>query len=122
MSILTYAEYCSFNTGTQISESEFDTLSFYGDMAVSSYILPEFIKNDGVKKAAAMQIALSKESGGIGYYVDISAGSSLASEHLGDYSYSKSFTKNEAQMDNGLFPMVAKLLAPYRVKGVKVQL
>lgn len=124
MSYLTYSEYCDFNTGTYIEESEFDTLSFYAETAISAYIGNDIKIDDTIKRATALQIAQSKGNGGVSYYTELSAHSSLASESLGDYSYSMRTSDNAEQAQYGIFPMVAMLLSPYvrAVKGVDVLL
>lgn len=120
MSILTYEEYCAVPTGTDISESEFDTLSFYADNAVLAYIGTRKI-DDMVKRAAAMQIALSINNGGVDYYTELSKHSDVTSESLGDYSYSKSTTsESKEQSEYGLFPIVVKMLGRSRIEGVNV--
>lgn len=120
MSILTYSEYISYPTGSYIEESEFDTLSFYAETAIRSYIGARET-DETVKRAAAMQIALSHANGGLKYYTDISAYSDVTSEHLGDYSYSKSIkSASKEQSEYGLFPLVVKMLNGNRIEGVDV--
>ena len=122
MSYLTYSEYCSFNTGTTIEEGEFDTLSFYADTAISAYIGEDVKADDTIKRAAALQIAQSKANVGISYYTELSANKSVASESLGDYSYSLKTSDSAEQAEYGLFPIVASLLRKYvrAVEGVNV--
>lgn len=120
MSILTYSEYCSFKTGTDISESEFDTLSFYSESAISSYIKSRKVDST-VKRATAMQIALSVKNGGVEYYADISKHSEVTSEALADYSYSKSVVSDsKEQSEYGLFPIVVKMLSRNNIEAVNV--
>lgn len=120
MSILTYSEYCSFRTGTNISESEFDTLSFYAESAISSYIKSRKVDST-VKRATAMQIALSVKNGGVDYYSELSKHSDVTSENLGDYSYSKSIVSDsKEQSEYGLFPIVVKMLSRDNIEAVNV--
>lgn len=122
MAILTYSEYCDFKTGTDIDESEFDTLLFFAETAVMSYILTDYKPNEDIKRATALQIAMSKRSGGASYYTDISSVITVTSESLGDYSYSGRLTDNAAQRESGLFPVVAGMLKGYRIRAVNVRL
>lgn len=120
MSILTYSEYRTFSTGVDISESEFGTLSFYAESAILSYIKSRKVDST-VKRAAAMQIALSVKNGGVEYYTDISKWSDVTSETLGDYSYSKSVVADsKEQSEYGLFPIVVKMLGKDNIEGVDV--
>ena len=120
MSILTYSEYCDFHTGTDISESEFDTLSFYAETAIISYTKIKKA-DETIKRAMAMQIALSSKNGSVDYYAEISKHSDVTSESLGDYSYSKSIiSDSKEQSEYGLFPIVVQMLGRYRIEGVNV--
>lgn len=119
--ILTYSEYQDFPTGKDISESEFDTLSFYAETAIFAYIGRYAAIDETVKQAAALQIAFSIANGGVDYYNKLSVYSDVTSESLGDYSYSKSVVSNcKEQSEYGLFPIVAKMLGSGRVEGVNV--
>lgn len=119
--ILTYSEYQDFPTGKDISESEFDTLSFYAETAIFAYIGRDAAIDETVKQAAALQIAFSIANGGVDYYNKLSVYSDVTSESLSDYSYSKSVVSNcKEQSEYGLFPIVAKMLGSGRVEGVNV--
>lgn len=126
MAYLTYEEYNSYNTGVEVSESEFAALSFYAETAINTYIGRE-VRPDGIiKQAEALQIALSKTNGGTEYYSDISSGG-MSSVKLGDFSYSVSAADSryrEKQEESGLFPVVQTMLKRYRtaITPVKVRL
>lgn len=125
MSYLTYNEFLSYNTGVEISESEFDTLSFYAETAIDGYLGRKIHPDNQFKLAVATQIALSKQNGGIAYYGDISSASEIVSENLGNYSYSKavkSGSGKSVQSAFGLFPMVTAILSGYLISEVKVKL
>ena len=124
MAYLTYTEFQSYNTGADLTESEFDTLLFYSEMAIDSYLGRTLKSVDStIKKAVAYQIAIAYKNGGTDYYSEIGASSQIASESLGDYSYSlTSATTTSTQSKFGITPIVANMLAPYCIRGVKVRL
>lgn len=123
---ITYEEYQSLNTGVEITQSEFDTLYFYAETAIDCYLGRHFDSvDDTFKRAVALQISTSKESGGIKYYSDNSSNVQLTSESVPDYSYSVSAKSTRSQYNSakdvyGLFPIVAALLQGYFVKAVDV--
>lgn len=125
MAYLTYQEYCAYNTGVTISEEDFAVLYFYAETAIDGYI-GRHIDNpsDKLKKATALQIALSSKSGGVEYYVSSSATTQLTSESVPNYSYSMS-AKTQSQYTAakdvyGIFPSVASLLTEYYIQGIDV--
>lgn len=126
MAYLTYEEYGQYSTGVNLTESEFDTLAFWADTAITAY-LGYVVKNpdETFKIAVALQIALSKQSGGVNYYSAITSGSQSVS--LGDFSYSAGSGTTSKQIEqeaSGLFPNVQSMLARYRrnIAPVEVRL
>ena len=126
MAYLTFAEFSAYKTGVTLTQDEFDTLYFYAETAIDSFIgyhIPEPV-NEKVKKAAAQQIALSQMQGGVSYYSANSGTSQVTSESVPDYSYTvsaKSNTQYTAVKDVfGVFPIVAALLKDYYIQGVEV--
>jgi len=116
VAILTCEEYEQLSTGVSLTEGEFDTLSLWADAAIASYLgyMPEK-PDDTVKIATALQIALSKQNGGLSYYSTVTNGAQSVS--LGDFSYSASTgttAKQIEQQSSGLFPNVQSMLIRYR--------
>lgn len=114
MDILTYDEYKTYNTGVEISESEYSTLYFYAETAFLAFTGRKTLPNDEqIKRAMAFQISYSQLNGGIDYYNDISYSS--GSESLGKYSYSSSVgtNQNKSQSSYGVFPIIARILRGY---------
>jgi hypothetical protein len=125
MAYLTYDEYAAYNTGVTLSAEDFAVQYFYAETAIDSYIGRHInTPSEKLKKAVAMQIALSSKSGGVEYYVSSASTTELASESVPNYSYSmsaKTKTQYTAAKDAyGLFPAVASLLTEYYVQGIDV--
>lgn len=125
MAYLTYAEFLTYNTGVTITADDFAVLYFYAETAIDSYIGRHIdTPSDKLKKATALQIALSSKNGGLEYYVTSGATTQLTSESVPNYSYSMS-AKTQSQYTAakdvyGLFPVVASMLTEYYIQGIDV--
>lgn len=109
MPYLSYDEFKAYPLGVEISEQEFETLRFYAEATIDGLVnrpIDASCVPDGVKRAAAMQIAYLAMQGG----ADAALGGAAQSETIGSYSYSVS--TGGSVKAGSLSPMAREALLP----------